>query len=432
MKILCTGDLHIGRRSSKVLDEQEARRQSPAAVWEEIVACAIERDVDLVALTGDIVDRANRYFEALGPLERGLLRLTTAGIDVVAVSGNHDFDVLPRLVETLPRERFHLLGRGGVWEEQTIERDGRSLRVQGWSFPAEHHAENPLAGYDLATSAGDRSTNSAPAIVLLHADLDSAASRYAPVARRDLAALPVAACLLGHVHRPLYEAGAHGPAVLYPGSPQALDPGETGPHGPWLLELTHGKLARAQQVPLSRIRYEELAVDVAGATTTAEVQTHLSVTVRELLAQVAANSGPLELLSLRLKLVGRTALHHALPRELAGQLEQFAPSRDNVRAQIERLTYETRAAVDYQELARSTDAPGMLARLILDLESGQGDAEVERLVRAAHRRASDIHYTAAFEPVVSDDAPEVASTRELLRETATALLVELLAQKEPA
>lgn len=430
MKILCTGDLHIGRRSSKVLDEQESRRQSPAAVWDAIVAWAIEHDVDLVALTGDVVDRENRYFEALGPLERGLLRLTAAGIDVVAVSGNHDFDVLPRLVDVLPSERFHLLGRGGTWEERTISRGARQLRVQGWSFPTEHHAESPLTGY--ASLGASSSTKVSPAIVLLHADLDTPTSRYAPVMRRELAALPVAACLLGHVHRPLYEPSDHGPALLYPGSPQALDPGEMGVHGPWLLELEGSRFHRATQIPLSRMRYEELTVDVAGVTELADVQTLLGTAVREMLAETATNAGALELLSLRLKLVGRTALHHCLPRELAGQLEEFAPTRDKVRAQVEKLSFETRPAVDYHELARGADAPGMLARLILDLEENQGNAELERLASAASRRLSDLHYAAAFEPVSSDAPPDLATTRDMLHEAATSLLDELLAQKESA
>jgi hypothetical protein len=205
-----------------------------------------------------------------------------------------------------------------------------------------------------------------------------------------------------------------------------------GVHGPWLLELEGTRFHRATQIPLSRIRYEELTVDVAGVTELADVQTLLGTAVREMLAETATNTGALELLSLRLKLVGRTALHHCLPRELAGQLEEFAPTRDKVRAQVEKLSFETRPAVDYHELARGADAPGMLARLILDLEENQGNAELERLASAASRRLSDLHYAAAFEPVSSDAPPDLATTRDMLHEAATSLLDELLAQKESA
>ncbi|MBX3413887.1 MAG: DNA repair exonuclease [Pirellulales bacterium] len=431
MKILCTGDLHLGRRSSKVPEDQ-TRRQTPATVWEAMIAWAIDAHVGVVALTGDVVDRANRYFEALGPLERGLKRLVEAGIDVVAVSGNHDFDVLPRLVDTLASERFHLLGRGGVWQELQLERAGELLRVQGWSFPSEHFVESPLASYTALAETHASTNQAASTIVLLHGDLDVAASRYAPLTRRELAALPVAACLLGHVHRPLYEPSARGPAVLYPGSPQALDPGEAGQHGPWLLEVAGNRLRSARQIPLSLIRYEELDVDVTGALELAEVQTAIGVAVRGMLAEMACDGGALELLSLRLKLVGRTPLHHRLSRELAGQLADFRPSHDRVHAQVEKLFYETLPAVDLHELARAQDAPGMLARLILDLQSGTASTDIEHLTGAAQRRLLEAHHASAYEPIASDAPPDGVVARRVLHEAAAALLDELLAQKEPA
>lgn len=40
--------------------------------WSRIVDYAIAHGVDVVALSGDIVDRDNRYFEAIGPFQRGL------------------------------------------------------------------------------------------------------------------------------------------------------------------------------------------------------------------------------------------------------------------------------------------------------------------------------------------------------------------------
>ena len=85
-------------------------------MWEMIVDRAITETVDAVALSGDIVDQDNRFFEATGPLERGILLLASKGIHTFAVSGNHDYDVLHRLADSIGSEHFHLLGRGGQWE----------------------------------------------------------------------------------------------------------------------------------------------------------------------------------------------------------------------------------------------------------------------------------------------------------------------------
>ena len=54
----------------------DVRDVSPAAVWESVVRAAVEQSVDAVVLAGDIIDRGNRYFESIGPLERGLRKLT--------------------------------------------------------------------------------------------------------------------------------------------------------------------------------------------------------------------------------------------------------------------------------------------------------------------------------------------------------------------
>src|SRR5690606_34254660 len=135
MKLLCTGDLHLGRRSSRLPSHLDGRTHSCAGCWDQVVALALEESVDVVALSGDLVDRDNRFYEAVGPLESGLRRLADAGIEIVAVAGNHDHDVLPRLVDALGPEAFRLLGRGGVWERATVRRGGRVLHIDGWSFP---------------------------------------------------------------------------------------------------------------------------------------------------------------------------------------------------------------------------------------------------------------------------------------------------------
>jgi len=90
----------------------QSRTWAVDQVWGDTVSYAVEQAVDVVALTGDVVDAQNKRYEALGPLQRGLRRLEEAGIPVVAVAGNHDFDALPRLAEMVEAEHFHLLGRG--------------------------------------------------------------------------------------------------------------------------------------------------------------------------------------------------------------------------------------------------------------------------------------------------------------------------------
>ena len=134
IRILCTGDMHLGRRPTQIPEDADLHALRPTATWHSFVSTAVELRVDAVVLTGDVVDESNKFYEAFSALQSGIERLVNAGIPVLAVSGNHDFDVLPRLVDQIPN--FHLLGRGGQWDDFVLEKDGaHAMRFQGWSFP---------------------------------------------------------------------------------------------------------------------------------------------------------------------------------------------------------------------------------------------------------------------------------------------------------
>ncbi|MEX2501888.1 MAG: metallophosphoesterase, partial [Trueperaceae bacterium] len=228
MRLLLTGDLHIGRTSTRVPSELPQSDRSAAGAWNRIVRLATEEACDVVCLSGDVADQSNKFWEAIGPLEAGVTTLAEAGIQVVAVTGNHDHDVLPRLADQLPDGLLTLLGRGGRWERTTLEGDdGRpSLHLDGWSFPKARVTDDPLAAYDLPHDGA------VPTLGLVHGDLDLSTSPYAPLSRERLRRAAPDAWLLGHVHVPgLHDLDAGGWA-LYPGSPQAQDPGEPGPPGP--------------------------------------------------------------------------------------------------------------------------------------------------------------------------------------------------------
>ncbi len=137
LRLLIAGDLHLGRASSRVT-AQDASDVTVRAALDHLVDAAIRENADLLCLTGDVADESNRFWEALGPLTRSITRLAEEDIVTLAVSGNHDHDVLPRLADQLDPNAFHLLGRGGNWERYTHEVDGApALHVDGWSYPQE-------------------------------------------------------------------------------------------------------------------------------------------------------------------------------------------------------------------------------------------------------------------------------------------------------
>ena len=152
MKFLCVGDIHLGRRPSRLPeelpDELRASDLGPAAAWRRAVDFAIEAEADAVLLAGDVVEQEDDFYEAYGDLRDGAARLAAAGVRVLAVSGNHDVQVLPRLADAVPG--FRLVGRGGRWEIEDVEgRGGGRAHVLGWSFPERRVSTSPLSAHPL-------------------------------------------------------------------------------------------------------------------------------------------------------------------------------------------------------------------------------------------------------------------------------------------
>src|SRR5690606_33213369 len=137
VKILCTADVHIGRRPSRLPESVDSGALSCARIWSSLVERAITERVDLLLIAGDLVDQANRFYEAAGAVEAGVRALVAEGIATMAVAGNHDHDTLPWIARGFDPDEFRVLGSGGSWERHTVYVEGRAaLHLDGWSFPA--------------------------------------------------------------------------------------------------------------------------------------------------------------------------------------------------------------------------------------------------------------------------------------------------------
>ena len=267
--ILAIGDVHLGTRCSGVADVVSSwgidpNALTPAAALKRAADFAIERQVDAVLFAGDVVESANARFEAMPPLEQCVRRLVAAGIEVIAVAGNHDVEALPRMASLV--DGFTLLGAGGRWGSQTITRNEAPVaEIVGWSFGERFVRQSPVA--QLLSEPLEALSSGVPRIGLLHADLDASGGYYAPIRRAELDDTGYDAWLLGHIHKPSIDslsAGTDSRPAGYLGSLVGLDPSETGPHGPWLLTLRVGGGLQLEQVPLAPLRWEPVSISIDG------------------------------------------------------------------------------------------------------------------------------------------------------------------------
>lgn len=425
MKILCTADVHIGRRPSRLPASVDGAALSCARTWGALVGLALDEQVDLLLIAGDLVDQANRFYEAAGAVEAGVRSLAAAGIATIAVAGNHDHDTLPWIARAFAPEQFRVLGAGGRWERHTVLVDGRpALHVDGWSFPAAAVTDDPTRQHPRWPRDG------VPVVGMVHGDLGQPVSRHAPLSLDSLRAAPVDFWLLGHVHRHARHAQPGVATVLYPGSPQAMDPGEPGVHGAWLLEIEGSGRMEVRQRPLATVRYETVEVPLDGVTEEGEVDRRVVDRVHELLRSLEGEAGPLRYLSVRVRLVGRTPLHRRLERRSWEEVAELDARHGEVRGLVERVEVATRPERDLEALARGHDAPALLAALVRDLGQEELPPAVAELVRRAQARADQVAAARQYLTLreTTGAAPE-AAVRRVLSEQALLLLDELLVQR---
>lgn len=421
--LLAVGDLHLGARPSRLPDELTGRSAElgTAGVWRRIVDQAIEQGVNAVVLAGDVVEDEDDFFEAYRELATGVERLLAADVRILAVVGNHDVRVLPRLADQL--SGFELLGRGGEWESVTLESAGTELTLHGWSFPSPRFQESPLNGASLERGPGIN-------LGVLHADRDQPASPYAPVSSAELRDAGLDGWLLGHIHRP--DALSVEIPSGYLGSATGLDPGESGARGPWLLELNTGGIQSVTQWRLAPLHWARLPVDLTGITAPEDAQERLVAAVQALDEALADHRVLPEAAALRVEFTGRTDLGAGVARLMEREsLGALRAGRGRVHYFVETLRYATQPVIDLAELARRADPVGLLAQRLQLLEREPDDPERQTLIRQAHQQLHQQAGRSHWQALPGQGITE-ADVEDWLQRSGMAALERLLAQGRAA
>ena len=379
MKLLATSDLHLGRHASLPFEESDADLTASAHTWHRIVDLAIREDVDAVLLAGDLVDQANRFYEAASTLEKGIGRLVDARIPVVMVSGNHDREVLPEVIQRLQVEKepstveptVHLLGRNGRWETRTITlRNGERLQVTGWSFPENdpRYRRNPMNTYEAPPQSGLVSVG------LLHCDVNQSDSVYAPVASVDFNDTGLDYWVLGHIHKQIVWRES-APEVFYPGAPHPFDAGEPEAGTVRIID-TAGSTA---VVPVAPVRYLTLRYEMPDLPDS-RLRGDFLDRLRETAGDPEVRSDALRLLVLTVLCRGTASnIKRFMDLQSDHQGEMISVG-ENLWAVVRKWVEEPVVETDLEKLAENSNPAGLLASWILHLDrkraaGSSGDAE---------------------------------------------------------
>ena len=377
IRLLAVGDMHLGRRPGRLPTwlASQADFLTPIAAWERCVDYALDQDIDLVVLAGDLVDQEDNFFEAYRPLEQGIKRLANAGIAAIGVSGNHDVKVLPRLAEQL--SYFELLGRNGQWQTRSFTKDTEQVTIHGWSFPKPAVGDSPLAGHRFETQPGVN-------IGLLHCDLDQVQSSYAPVSSQSLNDSGLDAWALGHIHNPS-DLSPEQPRG-YLGSLSGLHIGEQGPRGPWLIEIDHGQIQRFEQRTIAPLHWTGLSMNVESLDDPEHAQDLLIGELKQLDLVWREHDLPPVAVGLRLRLTGQSALGPQIIDTLKANLGENLATDEVAHVFIESVIDETTAPIDLKYWASQPNHVGQLASSLLVLQKSTDHPKRQRLIAQAREQ----------------------------------------------
>ena len=437
---LAVGDVHLGTSCSGVpgfvsswgIDPREL---TPAATLKLVTDFAIERDVDAVLFAGDVVESTNARFEAIPPLEECVRRLREAGIEAIAVAGNHDVEALPRLASLL--DGFTLLGAGGRWESMPVTRNEVPIaEIVGWSFGERFVRQSPVA--ELLSEPLEPISTSVPRIGLLHADLNASGGHYAPVKQIELDDTGYDAWLLGHIHKPSIErlsASAASRPSGYLGSLVGLDPSETGPHGPWLLRAHDGRELHLEHIPLAPLRWEQVSISVEGLEYAEDVADRLLSEAAELVRRVSREGPAPQVIGLNARLTGSSPCLDDISRRIdAGEWDELGRVIDGIAVFFSKIVSAMRPQLELAEIAKGDDPAALMARRLMALE--QDDDRSRGLLDEARaelaRIARDERWSAVEEHRSATDPLSDQALRDVLMRSGMTVLNAMLSQTEPA
>jgi exonuclease SbcD len=265
MKLLHTSDWHLGRSFHGVgmLDAQRA-------FVDQLVDAVARHAVDVVLIAGDVYDRALPGVDVVHLLDDALVRLTSAGAQVVLTSGNHDSAIrLGFASRLLERGGVHLRTRLDSLDQPLLLPAGGKAVVAIYGIPwleprlvadqlgvqTASHFEVTRAATELIRQDIERRSASATvhSVVLAHT---FASGGISSDSERDLSIGGVGAVpldlfdgfsytALGHLHG----RQALSPQVRYSGSPLAYSFSEASHQkGAWLIDIDAGGVAGVQEV----------------------------------------------------------------------------------------------------------------------------------------------------------------------------------------
>jgi DNA repair protein SbcD/Mre11 len=254
LRILHTADLHLGAKFVQLGAKGRIQRERLRLTLADIAEVAVQRQVHLVLIAGDLFDSAAPSPESQDALRQAVARLASAGIRCLLIAGTHDAwdrgTLLARLAAEYPNQLIVFSPQQTRWQDPELQ-----VTVQGISLRQADDPKRPITLLQRTDAPGWQ-------LGMAHAALELGANapREAVFSPAEVAATRLDYLALGHWHRQR-DCSSGKTVCWYPGSPEliALDEEEAGTV--LLVTLQEGKSPAVEPIPVGKRRVLRLAAE---------------------------------------------------------------------------------------------------------------------------------------------------------------------------
>ncbi len=302
IKLLHIADVHLGTKfNTREKDVRKKLRKAVLNSFEKSVNFAINRDIDLFIIAGDLFDSWNLGYEVESTFFRLINKLIDNKIHICYITGNHDpYSVdLAMFGELSRNEYIHLFGEPFA---KTIQIEGKSGQI--CFVIAAGHDNASIKSNIVKTfpnKTGDEIHIGIAHTMVTSIKTESKHANYMPCTLNDLKQKNYDYFALGHIHKAmdLDEDGR----IRYSGNTQGRHINEAGVKGGYLVELD-SEYINSQFIDFSEIHWHRLDVNVDGSTTMMDID--------KTIKKVMESQDRLDKKIYRLQLKGATELYNKL------------------------------------------------------------------------------------------------------------------------
>ncbi len=253
IRILHTADLHMDSPFESLSEGKAAiRRAELRSLPKKIASLAIKEKVDVVLLSGDLLDGESVYQETADELAQYLRKIPAP---VFIAPGNHDYYSSSSVYARIDLSNNIYLFRNNSIERYDFPEKG--FRVYGAAFTGK---DSPALLSDFHAERTSGMLN----LMCIHGEADAPKSPYNPITTEEIAESGLDYLALGHVHKASGLQRAGNTRYAQPGCPEGRGFDEQGRKTVSLLEYDDGKWTLRSIRIASRL-YEQITVDVTNA-----------------------------------------------------------------------------------------------------------------------------------------------------------------------